>query len=506
MVVTRRPGASGKDRWFARLSTTSAIVPWKLHSNDLDTGRRALVERVYCVTRGGRLVPPPKPLAGIFSTLAPFRDKVSELCADCRVWSYDGLIASYAQQPAKQRKIADAVISLGRCSLRKSDAMVEMFVKAEMFDKSVEAYAPRAIQFRSARYNAFVGRFLRPAEHAIYAAIATLCGEPTVMKGYNCREVAAFCKAKWDRLLNPCFVGMDASRYDQHVSVAGLQFEHEVYDLIFKHPGLRRALAWQLVNVGRARFPDGSIKYKREGCRMSGDMNTALGNCLLMCAMVWKFCLDNGIKPSFVNNGDDSGIFCEYGEAKRLARAAPAWFIRYGFTMVVEPVVREFEQVEFCQTHPVLTVDGYAMVRSPHRTCSRDWNNRAPNMSKPVHDYKSWLRQVGTCGLAVAGSVPIYSEMYQLMLRLSVEGNPNSGQIRNSGFEFMAKGLPAKASPITPEARASFFFAFGIKPDEQVELERYYRSCQLEPTWRVDDRFDLAASTVPALTEVVQYG
>jgi hypothetical protein len=38
----------------------------------------------------------------------------------------------------------------------------------------------------------------------------------------------------------------------------------------------------------------------------------------------------------------------------------------------------------------------------------------------------------------------------------------------------MARGLRAESTPITPEARVSFWRAWGITPDQQEMLERQY--------------------------------
>jgi len=44
--------------------------------------------------------------------------------------------------------------------------------------------------------------------------------------------------------------------------------------------------------------------------------------------------------------------------------------------------------------------------------------------------------------------------------------------------ELGLKGTRRKGD-VSPESRASFFFAFGVTPDEQVCLERYYDSMSI---------------------------
>lgn len=44
---------------------------------------------------------------------------------------------------------------------------------------------------------------------------------------------------------------------------------------------------------------------------MSGDMNTALGNCMLMCCLIISYLESKNIKYDFINNGDDAVLFLE---------------------------------------------------------------------------------------------------------------------------------------------------------------------------------------------------
>jgi hypothetical protein len=74
-------------------------------------------------------------------------------------------------------------------------------------------------------------------------------------------------------------VGLDASRFDQHVSHAALKWEHSVYNSWFKDKEFARAISMQLINEGTGYTDEGKIKVEVEGCRMSGDMNTSAGNC-----------------------------------------------------------------------------------------------------------------------------------------------------------------------------------------------------------------------------------
>jgi hypothetical protein len=127
-------------------------------------------------------------------------------------------------------------------------------------------------------YNVLIGRYLKPAEKCIYKAIDRVFGHHVVLKCDNMWKRAATIKQYWGQFRKPCFVGLDASRFDQHVSSEALEFEHSLYNMLFKSEELAEYLKWQVNNVGFANMADGTIKYTVDGVRGSGDMNS-IGKC-----------------------------------------------------------------------------------------------------------------------------------------------------------------------------------------------------------------------------------
>jgi len=69
----------------------------------------------------------------------------------------------------------------------------------------------------------------------MYDEIDKLFGSPTIMSHYNAYTQAAVLKEKWDKYSKPVCVGLDASRFDQHVSTAALKFEHGFYLTCYKN-------------------------------------------------------------------------------------------------------------------------------------------------------------------------------------------------------------------------------------------------------------------------------
>jgi hypothetical protein len=447
-----------------------------VHNNTQVNALRAVRERVFAVERNGELHPPPRPVEGVFrSRLGPFRAGLLDVIGPCTPWSLDRFVQSY--QGSKLLRYQRAVSSLRARGITKADSFLQSFVKAEAVNFTAKPDpAPRIIQPRNPRYNALVGRFIRPLEHRVYRAIANLFGGPTVMKGYNAVSTASCLREMWQEFTQPVALSLDASRFDQHVSREALQWEHSVYNRVYNDPELAALLKWQLDNTGYVSTSDGGrFRYTVSGCRMSGDMNTALGNCLIMCALVWTWANTCGVRIRLANNGDDCSVIMESRDLARFTAGLDAWFLEMGFTLTSEGHTSVFERIDFCQTRPVLTGRGWVMCRSPVVGLCKDVLCKQPTMDRPITGYRRWLYQVGVAGAALADGVPVFSSAYAAFQRVGImcEKAQGFGDM-SSGFEHMARGLRAESTPITPEARVSFWRAWGITPDQQEMLERQY--------------------------------
>jgi len=419
------------------------------HNNDEPNLLRGLVERLYLVQGAQGLEPTPRPQPAVFAArLREFRLRLRRTLPLCAPVSTDTFVGFYA---GKQRAVYQkAATSLEAVPVRRDDAQVQTFVKAEKIDlRSKPDPVPRLIQPRSPRYNVAVGRYLRPIEKLVYRGIAKVWGGPTVLK-LNALEQGRELRAMWDSFNNPVAVGLDASRFDQHVSVDALR------------------------NVGRAYVPTAVVKYVVEGARMSGDINTSMGNCLLMCAMMWAYVQSRGVRARLANNGDDCVLICDRADLPRLQEGLTQWFAEMGFTMTVEEPVYVFEHIEFCQTRPVWTPDGYLMVRTFDRAVSRDMSSLLDLAS----GLGAYFHAVGAGGLAAYGGIPVYQDLYRSMLRV---GKPSRLELVG-GMRYLARGLKRDYRVPHPKTRASFELAFGLLPDEQVCLEEFLNDYPLERT------------------------
>lgn len=467
-----------KGRYYAVFAGLSGGRLFFVHNNSLVNGIRGLVERVYLTPTEEGLVAPPGCSADVFARLGEARRVLARGNGVHRPVSRRDFPGFYK---GRRRQVYErAVASLELSPLEKRDFRVRnAFVKAEKINGSSKPDpAPRVIQPRDPRYNVEVGRFLKPLEHRVYESIRDLFGgTPTVMKGYNAEQVATHMRAHWDEFNKPCAIGLDASRFDQHVRPEMLRWEHAVYLDCFKGPD-RSYLAWllegQITNRCGMRCDDGSINYKVEGSRMSGDMNTALGNCLIMCALVYTLARERGVKVRLVNNGDDCVVFCEASDRVRLCGGLKEWFREFGFTMKVEPAVHIFEHVEFCQTRPVFDGRKWIMVRDPNVSCSKDacCTNRMYGYGRGA---RKWLHAVGDCGLNMSGGLPVLQEYYAAFMRHGVGGLKDT-LVEETGMAFLRGSLRREWGEVADAARVSFWDAFGIDPLYQVALEEHLRA------------------------------
>lgn len=480
--VLPKPGLP-RERAFMTQPGVGHIRRIGVHNNTLVNIMRALRERVFAVEGPDGLQPPPAPVAGAFDRLRDFRSQLLNKIGPCHPITLREFLGKY--KGAKLTMYTKAVEDLETLGIERKHAFLKAFIKGEFVDLDTKADpAPRLIQPRDPKYNAALGRFIQPLERRVYRAIKRMFGDHTVMKGFNAEDVGKIAARKWAKFLDPACVGLDASRFDQHVSVAALKWEHSVYMALCPDEDkqeLAELLSWQISNVGHAYLNEASVTYTVEGRRMSGDMNTALGNCLLMCALVWTYARKVGVPIELMNNGDDCQVIMEKENLPKFVAGLQAWFVEMGFTMKVEPPRYVLEQMEFCQAKPVCVDGSWIMCRNPFVCISKDVTWKAPDSGSPVKVYNEWAHGVGGCGLSLCSGMPVLQAFYEYLQR----GSPIPKRTRfdtakhGGALTYMSGGLCRTRSPVSASTRYSFWMAWGITPDSQEEKERYYEG--LEP-------------------------
>lgn len=448
-------------------------------NNNVSAVKRALLERYFLCEVDGIFHRPPVVQEKAFDTKL-FREFRQGVIEDVKrlatVYSLLEVVNSYTG--AKRKTYQAAYESLSRIAVNRKDSVLRPFTK---FEKQAIDKACRIINPRSPRYNLVLGKYLKKSEKLFYNAINRMWGEhtpQTVVKGVNVVEAASTFRKKWDRFTDPVAIGLDAKKFDMHVSIPALEYEHSFYNGVFGKSELRRLLSWQLRNRGKAYCADGTVEFRMPGTRSSGDLNTSLGNCILMCSMIWVYCRLRGVDAELANNGDDCVVIMERRDEEKFGRGLKEWFMGVGFRMEVEPTVDVFEQIEFCQSSPVFDGKAWRMVRNV-RTCLK----KDPMCLLPLSSAKAlqkWLWAVGTCGSALVPGIPVLRNFYKCFTRHGIPTRRRHLEhiFKSTSMMERVTGLEGDWEP-TPASRASFYAAFGITPDYQVALEDYYDNLAL---------------------------
>jgi hypothetical protein len=449
-----------------------------VNNADITTLAAALLERMYYCKVAGEFVAPPEVNKNTFNTrLSSFRSEVLKRVGHAAPVSLDAVVEMYeGRKRAIYLNAKERYELLGWC---KKYPWLKAFVKME---KVKPDKAPRCIQPRDPVYNIRLGTYIKPIEHRIYKAIDSIFGDgPTVIKGYNVERIGRIMRGKWKSFNNPVAIGLDAVKFDMHVSKEALEWEHSVYQSIYRCKELAKLLRHQVYQRGGARCKDGHLSYKVVGRRASGDMNTALGNCLLMCAMIHAYAEYKGIEIKLMNNGDDCVVMMEKQHEQHFMQGLEEWFLDMGFRMSSETPVYSLPEIEFCQMRAIEYGNGeVVMVRNIPVALRKD-TLVTVDVSKQK-SLQAWMTAVGSGGIALTGGIPIMQNFYRRLQQLGrgITSKVGAELSRNSGMYLMGKGVKRTFITPTAEARLNVFIAWGITPDEQVELERYYDAYQFD--------------------------
>lgn len=382
---------------------------------------------------------------------------------------------------AKRLKYEEATADVLSMPITKRDAGIKMFVKGEKLkpDPCKPNPDPRAIQFRDPRYCVEISRYLKPIEHHLYNLAGYGRGvspSRVIAKGLNQVERAELLLFKWRQFDDPVAVLLDASRFDKHVSAELLKLEHGVYLRSNRDPHFQKLLSWQLRNKCRT---SKGLRYVTRGKRMSGDMNTALGNCIIMTGCVGA-ALEDCPKWDLVDDGDDVVVIIERAHLEKFLSSVKEDFLSFGFDVKVEGVVDNIHDIEFCQSKVIEYEPGkYKFVRDPWKVLStalagaRHWSQKTA---------RGRLAQaIGLCELVLNLQVPVLQAFAEAILRNVGSDNPlfmgdDSSIVIRVRRELRTMGVRSlhavKARTVTPEGRASFERAFGVSAADQVAMEQ----------------------------------
>lgn len=427
-------------------------------------------------------VPLPTDLTQLRITVAKFK-RYMPIVERCSHYDF------YKDYPSvKRRAYEEASESLSYFPIDKVDARIKCFVKCERVDPISKINPdPRMISARSRRYVLEVGTYLKPLEHHFYKTKLWF-PDKIIAKNMNARQRARSIIRKMSRFDNPCVVSLDCSRWDKHVALEVLQEEHRFYNSILRDSHLAWLLSLQLVNHCTTRS---GIGYIARGRRMSGDYNTAFGNCVLMTAMTIAILETFKIKYNLLDDGDDCLVFID-ATNQWVLKELSNHYLNFGQEVKVENIAYIPEKVVFCQSSPVYIGSIWKMVRKPMKVISNTCTGFHKMMD--LAQRKNMLYAVGMCELALNRDVPILHHFAMAVVNLGAAIPDVLNRIHeDSGFRGLYirikdfKQLYQSQPKITSEARISFNLAFGIDINRQLQLEAYFDSWHPDV---FDDHFD----------------
>lgn len=347
-------------------------------------------------------------------------------------------------------------------------ATTRAFLKIEgTVHTTAKINVPRFINPRHPMYNCLLGRYLSHLESAILKGFDKLYGHDyTMMKGLDVFERVKIAQRYFSQ--GYWAYSLDMARFDQHVNKLLLQIEHGVYTGLF--PGdeeLVKLLREQLSNRVIFKAPDGSFKINEWVGRCSGDVNTSLGNCILMGLMCKGLVRSD---QKLMCDGDDTIIWAKPGTFD--VSIAARHFAKYGMKMTLESIATKPEELTFCQHHFVQTPSGLRMCRSPTKAMMRDVMSFGVN-GGDLKQYKKLLYAVGECGMSQYYGLPILQSIYQMNLRIGFNSKQKIyRELSRSNFG-MGATTKRDAVPIEAQTRVSFWEATGFTPLEQVTIESW---------------------------------
>lgn len=480
-------------------------------NSDLNNVLAAIYYRmVYYKNPDGDWVLPPLPQPGAWSRLSYITDRLAKIYRGSRIpISFDDVVAQYDGNKKLLMQEAKAFREMGIATQRET---LEGFPKRQKEEDAPNKPAiPRAIvtMKRPRMQNLVLGSFLNQKTQAcVYKALdyyySNPSGGPVCYKSLNLSDRAKHMRRAWLHYTDPAAYIIDLSRCDQSITTDALNHEHNFWKKLFGNDAeLQRILSYQHAFRVQFRLREATVTVAGPfdadhpfTQRTSGCMNTSVGNTLIVLSASFGFVdylkrlrkgllrsVCNRFRVDIINDGDDEVFIGESDDIRLIAQHIAPFFLTLGLRVSASgtPITR-FEEIEFCQTHPVNLGTSqkadWVMIRNPLKALSHDMSSTL-DIEKCS---RGWAALVASCGLHLTGGCPVMQSFYHFLARYADGAPPiRRSHQTQSGFFRMAEMMTRKSHPITQEARYSFFLAFGISVPIQLALEDHYDHMVVRP-------------------------
>lgn len=371
-----------------------------------------------------------------------------------------------------------AGLSLINNPVEMEDTKIKFFIKAEKWRLEPGEYLkePRAIQSRNPRYNIMLARFLVRIEEGLTAAGNTSVS-PNALRLYTTKGLNGSKKAQliadiWNRYPRAAALSGDYSRFDAHVSREVLLAEHSVYKFIHKPNRLLNwLLAAQLKNRGRTRF---GWKYTVSACRMSGDVNTSLGNTI--CNWMVLRSVTREYPVSCIAEGDDSLIIGNLEDILALSKTMSEDIKSYGMTFEYS-LSRSFTDLDYCSARYICPDTKPMQIREWPKPLQTDALVCLPVIGRRAVLEKAYTVATGCC--VMYRGQPVYQAWASYLCSWSAPTKIDLNYDRSKWYTYgqLKDGLlECELGPITPtlDTRCDFAIVTGFAITDQHKLEEWF--------------------------------
>lgn len=381
------------------------------------------------------------------------------------------------------------------------------FLKVEKLLKDPEDTHPRVIACIEPNFPVLslqFGRFTKVTEMKLKSI--TDWGEdfppgPLFVKGLNSVERAkrwenAFFELR-DYGVVICVV-LDGKRWDSHIHKPLIDLMRDMIQkvCIDDEGMLRNIIRWMKKDRRLvSRMKGVNLKAVFKNMVFSGDPDTALGNMILMVAIITTALNHFGVDMSrvrYLNDGDDHGMLCAKSEINKV-QAAIEWCVGFGVELKIEDLFElhtpeDLALIEHCQAHPIRVGEGAFVVRRMIRHLKKVMSNALMTL-KPDPGL-TILCATGWAELLLNAGVPVLQNFALMLVRIAgerrhIELQENDELYHRVVLELRRLGLKsiyeAKPQPILDVSRFDFAEAFGVSVVEQLAMERLFDQMRLQP-------------------------
>nr|QTJ63691.1 RNA-dependent RNA polymerase [Dipteran tombus-related virus] len=307
--------------------------------------------------------------------------------------------------------------------------------------------SPRLIQARHPSFNLAYGRFIKPLEKK-------LKHRPEFGKGTYDNIAAKIDKhsRKWKY-----YTELDHKVFDAHITVEMLKLIHNFYLSCYaNNPELLLLCKRTISNRAYGRHGE---KYKIRGTRMSGDVDTSFGNCLLNYYILRSCLADLGIECEIIVNGDDSIIFTNIPLDPATIKAA---LRRYNMDAVISPSVTSIHKVTFCRTKLVYHPNGHPTMMFDPIRLRKIYGMTYKNLTNK--QYKQYVMNVQHCNHTINSNSPLKYE-WRILPDFNV-AKLNDKQLKRV-FDRQQTNVPWPDKILTPSVVEAY-------PDFAIRKEHVY--------------------------------